>query len=601
LSIVDLTAAGHQPMLSPSGRYVIVFNGEIYNYRVLRRDLEVSNSGQAWRGHSDTEVLLAGIETWGLETTLKRTVGMFAIALWDREQRTLALARDRLGEKPLYYGWQGQGMDRVLLFGSELKALAAHPRFSAGIDRGSLRLLLRHNYIPAPWTIYEGIYKLPPACTLILSVASPQDEPRPYWDACQAILDGAASPYNGSLEEASDDLERLLRDVVARQMVADVPLGAFLSGGVDSSLLVALMQVQSSRPIKTFTIGTHVSGHNEATHAKAVARHLGTDHTELYASAEDVMAVIPSLATIYCEPFADSSQVPTYLVSRLARQHVTVSLSGDGGDELFAGYNRYLLASSAWRKLARMPRPLRRIAAALLQSVSPEAWDSVANFVPGARNFTGFGDKVHKGAAVLSCRTMDEVFFGLTSNISDPGRWVPGGVEHPTRLIGDSPPLPGLGDVQRMMALDAITYLPDDIMVKVDRAAMACSLETRAPYLDHRVFEFAASLPLHLKLHGGRTKRVMREVLHRYVPRSLIERPKSGFSIPLDRWLRGPLRDWASSLLEPRRLTATGLLNARLVGECWADHLSGHHNRTPVLWTILMFMSWYETHLDQRQ
>jgi asparagine synthase (glutamine-hydrolysing) len=580
---------------------VIVFNGEIYNYRDLRHELEASGSGPAWRGHSDTEILLAGIETWGFETTLKRTVGMFAIALWDREKRTLALARDRLGEKPLYYGWQGQGRDRVLLFGSELKALAAHPSFNAGIDRGSLCLLLRHNYIPAPWSIYEGIRKLPPACTITLSLASPQDEPRPYWDACQAFLDGAASPYNGSLEEASDHLEHLLRDVVAHQMVADVPLGAFLSGGVDSSLLVALMQVQSSRPIKTFTIGTHVSSHNEATHAKAVASHLGTDHTELYVSAEDVMGVIPSLATIYCEPFADSSQVPTYLVSRLARQQVTVSLSGDGGDELFAGYNRYLVASSAWRKLARIPRSLRHTAAALLQSISPETWDRVSNFVPGALNFTGFGDKVHKGAAVLNCRTLDEVFYGLTSNIPDPERWVPGGVEHPTRLKGDKPPLPGLGDVQRMMALDAIAYLPDDIMVKVDRAAMACSLETRAPYLDHRVFEFAASLPLHLKLHGGRTKRVIREVLYRYVPPSLIERPKAGFGIPLDRWLRGPLRDWASSLLEPRRLTAMGLLNASLVGEYWADHLSGRRNRTPALWTILMFISWYETHIDPRR
>jgi asparagine synthase (glutamine-hydrolysing) len=587
-------------MLSPSGRYVVVFNGEIYNYLELRRHLESGSTVRECRGHSDTEVLLACIEAWGLEATLRKAVGMFAIALWDRAERTLTLARDRLGEKPLYYGWQGQGNGRVLLFGSELKALTAHPAFGAGIDRGSLCLLLRHSYVPAPWTIYEGIRKLPPASTLTLSLDSPHGEPLPYWDPCKAVLDGAASPYLGSLQSAADELELLLRDVVSRQMVADVPLGAFLSGGVDSSLLVALMQAQSSRPIRTFTIGTHVTGYNEAAKAKAVAAHLGTAHTELYVSAEDAMAVIPSLARMYCEPFADSSQIPTYLVSRMARQHVTVSLSGDGADELFAGYNRYLVAASTWRKLDRIPSIARSFAAAALLAVTPQGWDRVADFVPGGRRFTSFGDKVHKGAAVLASRTLGEAFFGLTSNISDPERWVPGGVEHPTLLFGNTPALPGINDVQRMMALDAITYLPDDIMAKVDRASMACSLETRAPYLDHRVFEFASRLPLHLKLDRGRTKRVLREVLHRYVPASLVERPKSGFSVPLDRWLRGPLRDWANSLLDHRRVDATGLLEARLVDKCWEEHLSGRYNRTPLLWTILMFMSWYETHIVQR-
>lgn len=602
LAIVDLSEAGLQPMASPSRRYLMAFNGEVYNHIMLRQELErASLAPNSWRGHSDTESLLACFDAWGIETTLQKSTGMFAIAVWDRQRQELTLARDRFGEKPLYYGWQGQGEHRVLLFGSELKVLRAHPAFSAGVDRGSLCLLLRHNYIPAPWSIYENIHKVPPGCTLTMSIADQQAKPRPYWDACRAVLNGAASPFEGSFEDASIELERRLCGAIGQQMVADVPLGAFLSGGIDSSLIVALMQAQSTRPIKTFTIGTHFTEYNEAKHAKAVARHLGTDHTELYVTADDAMAVIPKLASMYCEPFADSSQIPTYLVSHLTRNHVAVSLSGDGGDEIFAGYNRYLAAPSAWRKLSKMPGFSRHIAATVLNAISPKTWDQAARWLPVGRQFTGFGDKVHKAASVLSSNNFHEVFYGLVSNINNPEQWVPGGVEHTTLFTSSQSLLLGLGDVERMMTLDAISYLPDDIMVKVDRAAMACSLETRAPFLDHNIFEFAWQLPMHMKLNQGKTKRILREVLYRHVPHSLIDRPKSGFSIPLHRWLRGPLRDWAASLLEPRRVAATGLLDPQLVDACWSEHLSGRFNRTPQLWTVLMFMSWYENLTDGHQ
>jgi asparagine synthase (glutamine-hydrolysing) len=595
LAIVDLSEAGLQPMASPSGRYVLAFNGEIYNHINLRKELESFNiSSISWRGHSDTEILLSCFEAWGIEKSLQKSTGMFAIAVWDRQQRELTLARDRFGEKPLYYGWQGLGEDRVFLFGSELKALRVHPAFRAGIDRGSLCLFLRHNYIPAPWSIHENIKKVPPGCTLTVSIAHQQAEPRAYWDPFQAVLNGIANPFEGSLEDASVELERRLRGAIRQQMVADVSLGAFLSGGIDSSLVVALMQVQSTRPVKTFTIGTHSSETDEAPHAKAVARHLGTDHTELYVTAEDAMSIIPKLASMYCEPFADSSQIPTYLVSHLAREQVAVSLSGDGGDEIFAGYNRYLAAPSVWRKLSRIPAFLRHRLSAVFYSASTTTWDLAGGLLPIGREFTGFGDKMHKTASVLSSNNFYEVFYGLVSNIRNPEQWVPHGVEHTTLLTSSQPSLLGVSDIERMMALDAVTYLPDDIMVKVDRAAMACSLETRAPFLDHNIFEFAWRLPINMKLCQGKSKRILREILYRHVPNSLIDRPKSGFSIPLANWLRGPLRDWADSLLDPARVSATGLLDPQLVSACWSEHISGRFNRTPQLWAVLMFMFWYE-------
>jgi asparagine synthase (glutamine-hydrolysing) len=582
LAIVDLSAAGHQPMVADSGRYVIAFNGEIYNHFGIRTELEELRQAPTWRGHSDTETLLAGIEAWGVEATLKKSIGMFAIALWDMQTRTLTLARDRLGEKPLYYGWQGGGNERVFLFGSELKALRAHPAFVADIDRGALCLLLRHNCIPAPYSIYQGITKLEPGCLLSVSLAQPTPRIWKYWDAVQVARAGVAQPFAGTADQAVDALEVLAKDAVRQQMLADVPLGAFLSGGIDSSTVVALMQAQSSRPVKTFTIGFSEEGYNEAVHAKSVARHLGTEHTELYVTPQ------------YCEPFADSSQIPTFLVSQLAKQHVTVSLSGDAGDELFCGYNRYQISEKLWHKLARVPAPLRALVAKGITALSPNAWDSLASIIPGAGRYAALGDKLHKGAGVLASATVDELYLGMVSHQRNPVDWVIGGQEPPTHLTGLRPELGGLNVVEQMMALDTISYLPDDILVKVDRAGMGVSLESRVPFLDHRVVEFAWSLPLTYKLREGQTKWPLRQVLYRHIPRELIERPKMGFGVPLHDWLRGPLRVWAEELLDEARLAREGYFHPAPIRQIWAEHLSGRRNWMAQLWNVLMFQAWLE-------
>jgi asparagine synthase (glutamine-hydrolysing) len=598
LAIVDLTAAGHQPMVSVPGRYVIVFNGEIYNHMALRQELGQHGLAAAWRGHSDTETLLAGFEAWGMEDTLKRINGMFALALWDRQTRALTLARDRLGEKPMYYGWQGEGAERVFLFGSELKALRAHPAFGAGIDRGALSLLLRHNAIPAPYSIYEGISKLMPGTFLTLSLAQPEPMVSTYWSAAQVAVAGVNSRFGGTSTQAVDALEALLMDAVGKQMMADVPLGAFLSGGVDSSTVVALMQAQSTRAVKTFTIGFDEAGYNEAEHAKAVAAHLGTDHTELYVTPEQAMAVIPLLPALYDEPFSDSSQLPTFLVSQLARQQVTVSLSGDAGDELFCGYNRYQVSAGLWKKLAAVPLPLRQVAAAGLTRVSPAGWTRFAGAIEGvlpkSLKFSNAGEKIHKGAGVLASQSVDELYLGLVSHWDDPASVVIGGQEPPSLLIGNAPDLPGLNEVERMMALDLLTYLPDDILAKVDRAAMGVSLESRVPFLDHRVVEFAWRLPLDYKLRDGQTKWALRQVLYRHVPRTLIERPKMGFGVPIDSWLRGPLKPWAEALLDESRLKREGYFHPDPIRKKWQEHLSGQRNWQHQLWDVLMFQAWLE-------
>lgn len=591
LAIVDLSPAGHQPMVSARGRYIIVFNGEIYNHLDLRQEL----GEQTWRGHSDTETLLAGIETWGLESTLKKSIGMFAIALWDRQTHMLTLARDRIGEKPLYYGWQGKGNQRAFLFGSELKALQAYPDFAADIDRGALCLLLRHNYIPAPYSIYQGIAKLEPGCLLSVSLAQPEPKIWKYWDAVEVVRAGVAKPFEGTADEAVDALEVLAKDAVRHQMMADVPLGAFLSGGIDSSTVVALMQAQSSRPVKTFTIGFNEEGYNEAVHAKAVAQHLGTEHTELYVTPEQAMEVIPRLPDLYCEPFSDSSQIPTFLVSQLAKQHVTVSLSGDAGDELFCGYGRYLRTLGFWKKMSIAPVPLRALAARGIKFMSPSAWDGFIHFIPGTGRFRFVGDKLHKGAGVLASRTVDELYLGMVSHLSNPADWVIGGQEPPTHLTGLRPDCGGLNAVERMMALDTISYLPDDILVKVDRAAMGVSLESRVPFLDHRLVEFAWSLPLEYKLHDGQAKWPLRQVLYRHVPRELIDRPKMGFAVPLHDWLRGPLREWAESLLDEGRLSREGYFHPAPIRQMWAEHLIGKRNWMARLWSVLMFQAWLES------
>ncbi|MEK9719978.1 MAG: asparagine synthase (glutamine-hydrolyzing) [Quisquiliibacterium sp.] len=617
LAILDLSPAGHPPMVSASGRLVISFNGEIYNHLALRAELAASNRAPAWRGHSDTETLLAAIECWGIEPTLQRCVGMFAFALWDKANRTLTLARDRLGEKPLYYGWAGEGQNRAFLFGSELKALSAYPGFDAPVCRQALAQYLRFMYVPAPRSIYQGIYKLEPGCLLTITgtppVAAPAQPLRPgdahgtlslrRWWALANVAEQGATHQQATEQQLLQSLEDTLAESVRLQSLADVPLGAFLSGGVDSSTIVALMQRQAREagraPVSTFTIGFDKAGFDEAPHARAVARHLGTDHHEMRVTAQMAQDVIPTLPWMYDEPFADSSQIPTHLVCRAARQQVTVALSGDAGDELFGGYNRYFWAPRIWNRLGALPAPLRHALGGMLSGVPVSAWNAVGfPFMGGQGGVARLGDKLHKLADRLQrVNNLDDLYRSLVSEWQDPAALVRGQngepVLEPASLLDD--PLPRLGleaDPLPMMYNDAMTYLPDDILCKVDRAAMACSLETRVPFLDHRVVELAWRLPLHMKIRGTVGKWALRQVLYKHVPRELIERPKAGFAIPVGQWLRGPLRGWAESLLAENRLQSEGYLRPEPVRSAWAEHLSGKRDNTAKLWAVLMFQAW---------
>lgn len=598
LAIVDLSPAGHQPMHSINGRYVIVFNGEIYNHHELRERLVEEGYELELRGHSDTEVLLNCLSLWGVEKTLKAAVGMFAFAFWDKQQNLLTLARDRLGEKPLYYGWQNNS----LLFASELKALKFFPDFSGEVDRDALTLYLRHNCVPAPYSIYKGIYKLPAGGYLSLSLddisTAKNTQVKTYWSVNEVVKKGIAQSFTGTPQEAVDLLEAQLSKSIGQQMLADVPLGAFLSGGVDSSTIVALMQAQSSRPIKTFTIGFDEGGYDEAVHAKAVAKHLGTEHSELYVRPEDALAVIPRLSSMYCEPFGDSSQIPTFLVSQMAEQQVKVVLSGDAGDELFGGYNRYLVARKVWGRMNRLPRILRVCGATLLRSLKPSTWDRLYGMakplLPKRFHLTTPGDKAHKLAGVLALSSGEAFYRQLNSHWSDPVSVVKGGRE-PKNLFTDSENWPQTDNFEHwMMAMDARGYMSDDILVKVDRASMAVSLETRVPMLDHRVFELAWRMPINLKIREGQGKWLLRQVLYRHVPKELIERPKQGFGIPLDSWLRGPLREWAETLLAEQRLVKDGYFNPEPIRKMWEEHLEGKRNWQHHLWSVLMFQSWLD-------
>lgn len=598
LSIIDLSPAGHQPMVSKNNRYVIAFNGEIYNHLELRRELEIASQRKqdsksiSWRGHSDTETLLAGFEAWGVELTLKKTVGMFAISLWDKEEKVLTLARDRMGEKPLYYGFQ----NNTFLFGSELKALKAHPEFLSEIDRDVLCLYLRHCYIPAPYSIYRGIKKLLPGTYVQLRLGddanSPSLTPKPYWRMDEVIDNGIVNPFVGSDKHAIKALDSQLKQSIGLQMMSDVPLGAFLSGGVDSSTVVALMQAQSNQPVKTFSIGFDESGYNEADYAKAVAQHLGTDHTELYVSAIEAMDVIPLLGKMYDEPFADSSQIPAFLVSKMAKQHVTVSLSGDAGDELFGGYNRYQLADK-WQKIEKIPLVIRKVASQAINSLSPKTWDAafqqISNFKKMPDNM---GDKLVKLSKVIRSESIQGAYYNLVSQIDQPEQIVLGATEPETWLTKTGINTTFIDPKLHMMFMDTMTYLPDDILVKVDRAAMANSLETRVPFLDHRVVELASRLPMNMKIRDGETKWLLRQVLYQYVPKGLIERPKAGFGIPLAEWLRGPLKDWVESLINEEKLAQEGYFNVHYIRNLWHAHLLGKRNHQSLLWNVLMFQAW---------
>lgn len=584
LAIVDLSPAGHQPMHSADGRYVISYNGEVYSHLAIRADIEAE--GHTFRGHSDTEVILESVARYGVAATANRLIGMFALAIWDKKDRTLTLVRDRLGIKPVYW----TKVDGLFAFASELKALRQHPGWTPRIKPEAVASFMRHNYIPAPHTIYQDVFKLEPGTILTLPWGK-EPQFQKFWDARKVALEGIQNPLKESDAALTDRLETVLIDAVGKRMMADVPLGAFLSGGIDSSTVVALMKAANSGPVKTFSIGFEQAAFNEAPHAAAIARHLGTEHTELTVTSREALDVVPKLAGMFDEPFADSSQIPTYLVSAMTRRHVTVALSGDGGDELFAGYNRYQLASRSWRMLSLMPEVVRNSVAAALTSQPTERWDKLSSFLPRSLSPPQIGDKVHKVASVLRIDDPDALYRRLVSH------WEPSnllaGVAETRGALWDASVRKDFPEfLDRMQFLDLVTYLPDDILTKVDRCSMAVALEARVPLLDHRVVELAWRLPHSAKIRGGVTKWLLREVLYRHVPKALVERPKMGFGVPLAEWLRGPLRDWAEDLLSEKRLGETGFFDVALVRRYWSEHLSGQRNWQYLLWDLLMFEDW---------
>ena len=596
LSIIDLSSAGNQPMSSSYADCTIVFNGEIYNHLQLRIELEKSGYLPNWHGHSDTETLLAALVTWGIEATLKKIVGMFAFALWDGRSQSLILARDRIGEKPLYYGWQGD----TFLFASELKALKTHPSFKPEVDRRALKLFMNKNYIPAPLSIYKNIFKLIPGTYYSLCLRDHKEQSKTYWSVREAADAGQLEPFSGTEQDALEELNRLLTQSITAQMSSDVPLGAFLSGGIDSSTVTALMQSQTSSPIQTFTVGFLNKNYNEANHAKAVASYLGTNHTEIYATSEDAIGIIPLLPNLYDEPFADSSQIPTFLLAKLAAKNVTVALSGDGGDELFGGYSRYYWANNMWQINRKMPQSIREVLAQLIKAFPPQTWNFIfqifSHLLPDNLRYPNSGDKLYKFASVLSSRTQEEIYKDLVTFWDQPSKIV---IDDKNHLgFDDQIKLSNLRDFShKMMYEDMITYLPDDILVKIDRASMGSSLETRIPFLDHRLVEFSWKLPLSMKIKNSQGKWILRQLLYKYIPQELVDRPKMGFGVPIDIWLRGPLRGWAESLLSENRLQQQGFFYPAPIREKWSEHISGKRNWAYMLWSVLMFQAWSEENL----
>ncbi len=589
LSILDLSEEGRQPMVSHDGRYVIAYNGEVYNFKELRKELE--KQGHLFQGNSDTEVVVNSLAEWGVEDALKKFNGMFALALWDKREKKLVLARDRLGIKPLYWG-DSRG---DLLFGSELKCFRAWPGFNNALNRNALALFFRHGFIPDPYSVFLGVNKLEPGTFLCFPSPGKHFKTR-YWSTRETALRGLSCPLNISEEDSVEELERILGDSITMRMVADVPIGAFLSGGIDSSTVVALMQSKSTRPVKTFSIGFHEKGFNEAEEAKRVSATLGTDHTELYLLPEEVLRIIPSIPEYWDEPFSDPSQIPTYAVSRLARQQVTVSLSGDGGDELFGGYTRYRRTQKIWKFAQRIPAPLRSRLGTLVGFFPPALWDGLLKIIsPALSSRSGkgpMGERLSKMADLLSQPDLGPLYYSRLSHFDQPADLLPGSQE--LKSILNDPRVPGefQGVTERLMFLDSMHYLPGDILSKVDRASMAVGLEARVPLLDHRVFEYAWKLPLAQRVGGGVGKLVLRRLLERHLPSNLVNRPKMGFGIPLGDWLRGPLRPWAEELLLRESVEDRGLLNSGLVREMWNQHLSGERNRQFILWDVLVFQSW---------
>ena len=595
LSIIDTSVAGHQPMLSHCGRYVIILNGEIYNFKTLRHELE--SKGFKFKGHSDTEIMLAAISSYGVDSAIKKFNGMFAFALWDRKKHILSLARDRTGQKPMYYGFS----NNTFLFASELKAMRVYPGFKNSINRDALALYMRFNCIPAPHSIYENIYKLPPSSILKFNyadLASKKYSVDKYWSLSNIASNGIEHILDQPSDQLQDTVEQALSKSVNMRMESDVPLGVFLSGGIDSSLITALMQKNSSTPIKTFTIGFKDQAYNEAEHAKLIAKHLGTDHTEFCVTPEEAISIVPRLADIYDEPFADSSQIPTFLVSQLTRDKVTVSLSGDGGDEVFSGYNRHYWVKNIWSKIGWLNPGIRGVIAKALLLGSPRSWENIFskfdNSLPkGSRHQTP-GDKMHKLAGVLSAKSAYDMYIGLRTHWDDPQSMVYKSNEPKTIVTDTDSRIFPHDIIQEMMYKDAVTYLPDDILTKVDRASMAVSLESRAPFLDHELIELAWRLPMNMKLKGSSTKFVLRKILDKYIPPTLIERPKMGFGLPIGQWLRGPLNDWAESLLVESDIKREGFFDSKPIMQKWREHISGKMNWQYLLWDVLMFQSWYK-------